>query len=182
MTLPYEISDLLSVIVLGTLTSPGTVVLSGHDRVDNWDVQQAKGATGATTKLNGAPPAEFTATFTLAGDGGDDSDDFERWEVFQRLCESTTNGVKPIALPIYHPDLARQRITKVSKASVGGMIHDGKGGSTVVVKFIEYKPAKPKPVVKAQAKPGAGDAPAKADPNAAAKAELARLVAQAKQP
>ena len=70
---------------------------------------------------------------------------------------------------------------------MGGLVHDGNGGATVTVKFIEYKPPKPKPAAVAKAKPGGGKAaapgkPAKPDPNAAAKAELAQLTALARQP
>lgn len=189
MTLPYVLDDLLSVIVLGTLSSPGTVKITGHDRNKDWDIQAAKGSAGSSDKLNGDPIGQFTCTFTLGGDDLDDpNDDFVQWEVFQKLVESLTNGPAPIALPIYHPDLARQKITEVSGAGVGGMNHDGLGGATIVIKFIEYKPLKPKPVAKAQAKParggsrGGSSAILANDPNAAAKAELAGLVAQAKQP
>lgn len=189
MTLPAQIDDLLSVIVLGTTTSPGVVKVSGHDRNKEWDIQKAKGNTGSSDKLNGDSPGQFTCTFTLGGDDLDDpNDDFVRWDAFQKLIESLTNGPAPVALPIYHPDLARQKITEVSNGGVGGMVHDGKGGATVVVKFIEYKPEKPKPVAKAKAKPAqtyantneGGRSPP--DPNAAAKRELSDLVSQAKKP
>jgi hypothetical protein len=185
MTLPYEIGALLRVLVIGTLTTPGSVVLSGHDRNEDWDVQAAKGSTGASSKLNGKPIARFSATFSLAGDGEDEVDDFEQWETCQRLLESTVNGPTPTALPIYHPDLARQRITEASVESIGGLVYDGKGGATVTVKFIEYRPPKKKPVAKAQAKGGSrgGNSAVLADdPNAAAKRELAGLVAEAKRP
>lgn len=95
------------------------------------------------------------------------------------------NGPSAIALPIYHPDLARQKITEASIESIGGLVYDGKGGATVVVKFIEYRPPKPKPVAKAQAKGGSrgGNSAVLAnDPNAAAKQQLADLVAEAKKP
>jgi hypothetical protein len=184
MTTPYEDPDAYDVIVLGTMTSPGVVTLSGHDRDKNWDTQAAKGKQGATEILNGDPILEFTATFALAGDEiGADSDDFSQWAIFKRLIESTTNGPTPVALPIYHPDLAEQRVTEVVLGSMGGGKHDGKGGKTYAVKFREYKPPKPKPTVKAIAKPGQGTAAASApDPNAAAKAQLAGLLAQAQAP
>lgn len=186
MTTPYEQGDDLDFIVLGFTPSPGRVVLSGHDRWENWDIQKAKGQTGATSKLNGRDVGAFTATFYLAHDDLNDSEtnDFDRWEEFQRLIESMTAGPTPIALPIYHPDLARNKFTEVSSGGVGGLVHDGKGGATVAVKFVEYKPAKPKPAAGAKAKPGASPtgAPKKPDPNAAAKAELAALIAEAKKP
>jgi hypothetical protein len=180
---PLENADALNVIVLGTTTSPGKVTITGHDRTENWDVQKAEGNVGATTKLKGADPGDFTCSFYLAGDGyGSDfeeSNDFDQWETFQKLIDSLTSGSKPVALPIYHPALARQKFTEVTKAMVGGMTYDGLGGATVVVKFIEYRPPKPKPVVAATGKPGATEAP---DPNAAAKLELGELVSQANQP
>jgi hypothetical protein len=68
------------------------------------------------------------------------------------------------------------------------MIHDGRGGASVTVEFIEYKPPKPKPAAGAKAKPGAPVAGAGSgkqkpyDPNAAAKAELSALVTLASIP
>lgn len=179
---PHDNSEMYDVIVLGTMRSPGVVRLSGHDRNEKWDIKEAKGTTSATTTLNGDPIGQFEATFYLADDGYDGGpSDFDRWEDFQRLVESTTNGPKPIALPIFHPDLARNRITDVVNGGVGGMVHDGKGGATVKVKFLEYRPPKPKP----PKKPGSGTGTRiqeKPDPNAEAKRQLAALFEQAKQP
>lgn len=184
---PFDLDEELSKLRLGTMLSPGVVKLSRHDRVKNWDTQKAKGQTGATDKLNGDDPGEFDALFTLMGGDGDNLDgptDFDMWEDFQRLCESTVNGPKPVALPVYHPDLVRNHYTEVVLKKMGGMIHDGHGGATVTVTFKEYKPAKPKKSSKATPKPG-GDVlfgPPPPDPNAAAKAELAALLAEAQKP
>ncbi len=185
MTLPYDLDLELSTIVLGTTRSPGVVKLSGHDRNKEWDIKNAKGTTGASSSLQGDPVGKFEAEFTLTSDDVDSLagvNDFEAWEDFQRLIESTTNGPTPIALPIYHPDLARNKFTEVVNGGVGGMVHDGMGGARVKVKFIEYRPAKPKPAAKPKPKPYAqdnegdiGTGRREADPNAAAKAELARL-------
>lgn len=183
MPLPQE--ELVSKITLGVVVSPGKVTLSGHDRNKEWDVQKAKGQTGASSTLNGDPLGEFQALFELT-----DEQDFDAWEDFQRLIESTTNGAKPIALPIYHPDLARNRYTEVVNRGIGGMVHDGLGGAKVIVKFGEHRPPKPKPAAKATAKPAATLAttdegrrsPPPEDPNAAAKAELAALRQEAQKP
>lgn len=175
-------------LLLGTTPSPGKLTLSGHDRNEDWDIKAAKGQTGASSALNGRPIGQFTASFSLA-----DDDDFAEWEDFQRLIESTTNGPRPVALPIYHPDLARNGFTEVVSGGVGGIVRDAKGGRTAQVKFLEYKPPKPKPAAKALAKPGGKPAasaggefgpppPPKPDPNAAAKAELAELLTEARKP
>jgi hypothetical protein len=169
---PYELDELYNVIFLGTAASPGIVTLSGHNRDKSWDIKAAKGQTGASTTLNGDPIGQFTATFYLAGDTLDGNpDDFDKWEDFRHLIESMTAGPKPIALPIYHPDLASQRITEVTNGGIGGMVHDGKGGATVSVKFLEYRPPKPKPAVKAAAKPARVGTTTveKPDPNAGRK-------------
>lgn len=181
----------IETLVLGTMRSPGVVTLSGHDRTPKWDDQPAKGKTGASTTLNDPkPPGSFKASFYLADDSNprdidlDSPNDFDEWDKFQRLVESMTNGPKPFALPIYHPDLARNGFTEVTNGGVSGFVHDGKGGATVTVTFKEYKPAKPKPTAKPTAKPAGAIAgqSAKPDPNAAAKAELAGLLAQARAP
>jgi len=191
MTTPYEQADDLDYLVLGITPSPGLLTLSGHDRFKAWDIQAAKGSTGASSQLNGDPVGQFTATFYLAHDrlANEDLNDFGQWEDFQRLLESMTSGPTPVAMPIYHPDLARNKFSEVSCGGIGGMVHDGRGGATVTVKFIEYKPPRPKAAKGAKAKPGAGKggpaqpgSPKKADPNAAAKAELAVLVSIAKLP
>lgn len=175
--------DPLDYILLGTTQSPGVVFLSGHDRVKDWDIQPAKGQTGASSNLNGDPIGKFQAEFYLA-----DEEDFAAWESFQRLIESTTNGPKPVALPIYHPDLARNRFTEVTNGGISGAIHDGRGGKSFQVTFVEYRPPKPKPSAKAQAKPAQTYATtdegrrSPPDPNAEAKRELAGLLDEARKP
>ncbi len=191
MARPADIDFELSKILLGTKLSPGTVKLTGHDRKDKWDIKEAKGQDGASTSLQGKPIGQFTATFYLADDGAEGENDFDAWDSFQRLIESTTNGPKPVALSIYHPDLARNGFTSVVKSSISGMQYDGRGGATVVVEFIEYRPPKPKPAAKAQPKPAGqtyqntdegARTPPPSDPNEDAKKELASLVNQASAP
>lgn len=182
---PSDDEESYDTILLGALRSPGVVTLTGHDRIKNWDVQKAKGTSGANNKLNGDDVGTFKAAFYLVDDGADEVSQFDRWDEFERLIKSTTDGAKPFALPIYHPDLARHLFTEVCNAGVSGFVHDGKGGVTVTVTFIEYKPQKPKPAAGAQARGGSrggSSAILANDPNAAAKQELAGLVAEAQKP
>lgn len=183
---PYNFDEDFSTILLGGKRSPGVVTLSGHDRKDNWQISQAKGKTGASTTLNGPPPAQFNASFYLVDDSPDLDDpesQFDAWDAFAALIKSTVSGPTPFALPIYHPDLVANEITEVTRASIGGAVHDGKGGKTVVVTFLEYKPPKKKKAAAPSAKGASTTAGnAKPDPNAAAKAELAGLLAEAKKP
>jgi len=177
-------ADLYSAIILGTTRSPGVVTLTGHNREENWDIQAAKGSAGASTVLNGRGVGQFQATFYLA-----DQEDFDDWAVFQRVIESTTNGTEPTALPIYHPDLALNGFTEVSNGGVGGIVRDERGGWTVQVKFLEFRPPRPKAAAAATARGGTtastttgSAAAAPYDPNAAAKRELAGLLEEAATP
>ena len=190
---PFDHEEAYRSLFFGTKRSPGSVTLSGHDRNRQWDVKSASGQDGASSTLNSTPIGEFEATFYLVRDYLNDVDEFEEWSVFQRELDASTSGPTPKAFPIYHPDLAQQNFTECSVSSVGGLIHDGKGGAIVKVKFIEYKPAKIKPPNKAKSKPGSGKGagaggsgvqfgPPAPDPNQAAKDELDGLLDEAKQP
>lgn len=187
----FDFPDLFNVIVLGGQVSPGKATITGHDRDQNWNIQQAKGQIGASSTLEPPDLGEFQVSFELTSDAAfGEEDDFTRWDTFQRLIESTTSGPTPFALPIYHPDLARNGFTEVVNRGIGGMLRDSKGGGVIQVKFGEHRPAKPKATKRAESKPNAGGTGAvtgtgaeqRPDPNAAAKRELAGLVDEAKRP
>jgi hypothetical protein len=134
----------VSIVLLGT-PSPGQVTLSGHDRKITWDVKAGQSLDGASITRKAVPPGEFTASFYLVKDVAQGTDDLTAWEPFHQLLESISIGQAiPTAPTIYHPDLARNKITSVVVSSIGGMVYDGKGGATVVVKFQEYRPPKKK--------------------------------------
>lgn len=161
-------------IIADGVESPGVVTLSGHERAPEIETKAAKGSTGATNVQHGMKIASFTATFNLI-----DLEDVTAWDSFTKVLESTFNGPKPKAIFVYHPDLVRQRITEVIVESLGPLQYDAKGGATAVVKFVEYRPPKPKPAAKAG---GTAErkGTTKVDPNAAAKRELQLLLDQAK--
>lgn len=167
---PFDDEDLYNVIFLNDVPSPGVVTLSGHDRNQKVDIKDGDGQGGATTTHKGEKVAQFTATFKLVLDPVLGVDEFVEWDVFMAVIRPGMDG--KTALPIYHPDLARNLITQVTVESVGGMQHDGKGGATIAVKFVEFKPPKPK---SATPKP-------KNDPNAAAKKEIENLLKEAQAP
>ena len=164
---PLDNPDLFDVIELAGVESPGVVKLSGHDDKTTWDVKSGSGLKGASLTRKGTPPPEFTATFFLA-----DTDDFNDWPAFRDAINSSVTGTTK-ALDIYHPDLAANGIHSVVKGTIGGTVHDGKGGQTIVVKFQVYAP----PVKAAGSPSGSKSKPAN-DPNAAANAELAALTKQ----
>jgi hypothetical protein len=183
------------------MRSPGVVTLSGHDREHSWDIKEAKGQDGASTTRNGEKVCQFTATFSLSDDPLSGTDDYATWDSFRTMLQGAMRAKAPTAMPVYHPDLAAQNITSVCVASVGGMQHDGKGGATVAVKLLEYRPPKKKAVGKPSAKGAKGTSgnPVGAvaagldknmtdllkslpTPNEAAKAELEALKKEAEAP
>lgn len=169
-TNPLDHPDLYDHIELGGVQSPGVVKLSGHDRKIGWDIKKGSGQSGATTTRSSDDPVEFTASFFLA-----DAEDIAAWPTFLAVVKSTVSGKTPQALEVYHPDLAENGITSVVQATILGTVHDGMGGQTRAIKFLEYRP----PVKKGGTPKGAKASAAKAaDPNQAALDEIARLTAQ----
>ena len=181
MTYPNIFDDepLFNSILLNGVISPGKVTLSGHESKITWDVKTGPALIGASVTFKGEPPVEFSASFYLVKDVTQGIDDFQAWPAFQAIIDGTVKPGVGIArnaaraLPIYHPDLVSNGILSVVKASVGGMMYDGKGGANIVVKFQVYKAPKIVPLTLK----GSGTDP---DPNAAAKAEVAKLTAQYK--
>lgn len=143
---PARDPDLFDSIQVAGWFSPGVVTLSGHDREQLLDVQEAKGQKGASTPWQGTKVASFTATFHLIYDAAQGIDEFGAWDLFADHLRSSippASGAKPIAFDIEHPDLARNQIKAVTIKKIGGMQHDGKGGATIAVEFQEYFPPKP---------------------------------------
>lgn len=174
-TSPATHPELYKSIVVDGKPSPGVVTLSNCEREHDWEQQKPKGTIGAVT-LNRGPQnsGPFTATFYFA-----DEFEVEDWTTFSAALSASAESTKPRAMTIYHPDLARLKITSVVVKSVGILEHDGKNGATCKVQFLEYKPQKPRKPVPPAAKKALS---AKNDPNAAAKAELDALLKQVNGP
>jgi hypothetical protein len=192
---PMTHPDLYQHILLENILSPGVVVPSGYGRKQAITVTEAKGQDGASTTRDGEKLCQFTVTFKLSNDETEympGVSEFDAWDEFRDLIESSTNGTDPKGLRIFHPDLIKNRISEVINGGIGDMVHDGLGGATIAVTFIEYKPPTPKPAKGASGSSGTGskaaggdtgpDGTADPDPNAAAKAELAALRAEAEEP
>ncbi len=168
MANPIDDPELYDSVELGGVRSPGVVTITGHDRKHGWDVKKGAGQAGATTTRTSDDPIEFTCTFKLS-----DEEDFAAWPAFAAVVNSTVVGQSATARDIYHPDLAENDIKSVVKSTMMGTVHDGMGGQTRAVKFLEYKPPR-----KAGGTPSGSKAGSKAtapDPNQAAKDEIARL-------
>jgi len=175
---PIDNEELFDAILVGNDRSPGQVTVSGHDRNFKFDVKDADGAGGAHAQYKGEQLAQFTTSFYLVKDPTLGVDEFEEWETFAAILRAALpKGGQAKALPIYHPDLAANDIKKASPQSIGGLVHDGKGGANVAVKWIEYRPPK-----KASALPTKPTPATPPDPNADLKAQIDQLLKEAQTP
>jgi hypothetical protein len=175
---PIDHEDLYDKIELARVRSPGKVTLSGHELAQHWDVKEGVGQNDAKLTRKGKKAQAFSASFYLVKDETEGIDEYAEWDDYLPLLMSFQGeGKTAKAGDVYHPDLAELGITSVVVDTIGGKVHDGKGGATVVVKFIGYKIPKP-----------AGGSPKGAwhnaknkvpDPNARAKKELEDLLKQA---
>jgi hypothetical protein len=80
-----------STLLVAGKRSPGVVTLSGPGLEIGWDVKNAQGQGGATSDLTDEPLKKFTGTFQLSNeDDGFGISDFDRWDEFQELLESSS--------------------------------------------------------------------------------------------
>jgi hypothetical protein len=137
-------SDLWDTLRVGTMRSPGVILSLGGPGLEiGWDIKQADAKKGATTTRINEPLKKFDAEFYLSNTADDlNVSDFDLWDDFQDMLESSVAG-EPKALDVFHPAVARARITAVTVASIGLVQPDGKGGGKVKVAFIEHRPPKP---------------------------------------
>jgi hypothetical protein len=167
--------DVIDRVKLAGKWSPGFVKFSGHELAAVWDVKKGNGIKGASMTLKEIPPIEFSATFSLPT-----AEDAAEWNAFRDLIKSTIASSQTKALDIEHPDINELDIASVVMRSLGGRARDGQGGQTITVKFQVYAPPQKKGGSPSGSKSGTGKSPAPLDPNAAAKAELAALLARYK--
>jgi hypothetical protein len=132
-------SELWDVLRVGNVRSPGVVTISGADLKYGWDAQK-----GATTSRINEPLKRFDAEFYIVNSQDDlGITEFDLWDPFQDLLESSVAGAEPDALEVYHPVLARNHITAVTVSVIGQLVSDGRGGAKAKVSFMEYRPPKP---------------------------------------
>lgn len=170
---PVDFSDVYDYLIVNdTIVSPGQCTISGLKREEAWDVKDGNGQNGASITRKGSKLAKFTATFQLVLDPVLGIDDYAKWDDFLPVLKSCTAGKNPVALTVYHPDVAEADVDSVVVESIGQKVHDGSGGATVAVSFIEYKPPKK-----------AGGSPKKGpDPNADLKKQVDDLAKEAALP
>ena len=185
---PVGFEELWDKMFVADVLTPGRVTISGHGQEVKWDIKAGDGQDGASTTRKGMHPNAFSSTFQLALDFEKQVDEFAEWSRFLPILQASFDSETPNALTVYHPDLAELKITAAVVKKIGGKIHDGKGGATVKVDWLEYRPPKPKPPKSpSQSKGGlsgasgvGGTIDTKPDPNADLNSEIEDLINQAK--
>lgn len=144
---PLSTPEAYEVATIGGVPTPGVIArggVTGFKRDTDIDVQKGKGSTGASTTIQGDPPAEggtITVTLWRNGEVEGDPNDFADADAFRDMLEGAKR--KKLALDIQHPDINDLGIVSVLVKSIGQREDAGKGRSTVTYAFTEYRKAKP---------------------------------------
>lgn len=193
--------------LMGVL-GPGLAKVTFSKKHD-WTKRKSKGSSGATMTYEGSGPVEFSVEFLLWLPAHFDA--WPGWASMQRKTLKTPasggttgalvaagvaiNGVavtagpatsattQPVAMDVYHPDLAEVNVLRCIVEEEGGKIPDGKGGAKYTWKYAEYKPPTPAGGTANGSKDAAGGNPGKAaEPTASTVADrmIAALLAKAK--
>lgn len=170
--LAYDSFRLVGVLSPGVCRFP-----SAPTRDEGWDVQAPSGTGGGYTIHHRTPPIEFDVEVYLwkgENEYGVFVDEFTAWDKFEPLLFIPVKRNSPKALAFQHPltDGLNPAITQVVVKSHTKPLPDGKGGGTVKIRFIEYRPLIFKPI-----KGPAGVDTSKSDPNADLKRKVRELTA-----
>lgn len=160
--------DDFNFIFLAGQQNPGIAKVTLSKKHD-WTKKKSKGATGGTLTYTGDSLVEFSVEYYLWETA--DFDAWPGWAAMQRktLKVSGSNGssgalvtsgvvtnlgavtagistgptTQPVAMDVYHPDLAEINVLRCVVEEEGGPVNDGKGGRRYTWKYVEYNPPKP---------------------------------------
>lgn len=175
---PVDSPELYDQFQLAGQWSPGVATFDPPPtRDEGWDQQNPPGGGGFTIHKR-TPPISFTVKLYLwkgDDDQGGQVDHFAAWETWKKILYTPIRKNSPKALDFYHPQLEglNPAIRSVVVKSHTDPAPDGKGGATVTIVFLEYRPFIRKPV-----KALTGPTVNKNDPNAALKAAVAQATAE----
>lgn len=179
---PFSSPQEWDAVVIAGVRSPGICQVTGFSRKNEFDEKKGKGTVGATLTYVGKPPAKGRIKFQLWT-----PDHFEEWEEFRQLLKYDPTKKTVTAIDIYYPSLQHLDIHSVVCEDLGAIEHQGNRLYTVDVELTEYFPPPKKSAVSTPS--GSKGSNAKSTPGAvpdpvadAQQAEIAKLLAQAKEP
>lgn len=169
---PVDHPEIFETITLAGVTWSGTATITGLTYEASWDVQEAKGTSGATATLTSPHVlAKPSVRFDIVCDPSLGIDQFTEWyETWVPLLKSCIAGATPVGLLISHPDAQALDVSSVLVSKIGQVDRDPDdyGHGTADVAFIQFAPAKKKATKSAggsKGKTGNGDGTGGPDPN-----------------
>lgn len=151
---PITHADAYDAFRLGPATWTGKVEVVGASDAREWEKVKGQGTAGATTKYAGEGLAEFGVRFYCWEP--EHFDAFER-DIRPQLAKPKPN-VKPKALEVDYPELAKIGIRRVVCTNVGTLeVADESGLYFYLVSFLQFRPPKPVQVLKAKQDGGPED-------------------------
>lgn len=195
-------ADLFNVIFIAGVQNPGIAKIT-HSKKHDWDKKKSKGSSGGTLTFTGSSVVEFQVEYYLWLP--EHFDAWPAWAAMQRkslkipavvsgqsgnirqanatAITITPATTQPVALDVYHPDLAEINVLRCIVEEEGGKVPDGKGGAKYTWKYAEYSPPKPAGGTANASKDAMGGNPGKAAEDTAvttADKMLQALLAKAK--
>jgi hypothetical protein len=132
-------------VMIGGDPSPGKATIRGCNSPRGWDVRKGYALSGATVVPTGDDLSKFEILFEFW-----DESQVPLWysfasKYFDKAVRLNPGTLVPKALGIEHPILSAPplRITEVVVEDVTQLEQDDTGGWSCVVKFLQYRRAKP---------------------------------------
>jgi len=140
---PVDHAEVFETVTIGGVTWSGTCEIAGLAYEMGWDVQDAKGANGASLARVGRKLSKFTLRFNMVLDQQQGIDQFEEWYVsVLPVLKSSFAGKDPVGLLIEHPDCQALEVESVVVEKISAVAHDYAGGGYADVSVIQFAPAK----------------------------------------
>lgn len=125
-------------VLLAGERSPGLADVQGAGSPRRWDIRRGYALSGARPVFRGMDVARFRVVLRLLTEA-----DWEAWHAWKRLVQQPPSGTRPRALDIWHPVLEECGISSAVVENVEQPVHDGTGGWSIAIAFIEYRPPMP---------------------------------------
>ena len=176
---PYNNPTAWDHITFGGKASPGRCVVGEFTRKYEFDTKKGKGTAGAVSTLTGLPPAKGKVMFWVW-----EASQFAEWDDFIALLKQYPTKGAVNAAAISYPTLADIDVSQVTTTEISSWVPtnpDAPDGTfTRWVEFLEYYPPPPVNITStpATAVEDVEQVEQQTDPNAAAQAEVASLLAQ----
>lgn len=138
--MPNPNNDVLDVVKLAGVDSPGLAAVVGTVWVNEWDEKKGRGASEGSITFTGRKLSEFDVVIRLYDDS-----DWQAWDDgWAPLVLAEPDPKNPKAFEIYHPFTTMHKITSVVVTKTAGPVETDDHW-TWTISFKKY--AKPRPAL-----------------------------------